>query len=355
MFGGSVFDDIQPMGSRKVLCVPLLFIFALGAIFLLVAGHLSNLHSTRSQDFVLHVSDIQILQSQMEKNPELEIVPRIIHQTSPDRSRLPAKLIDSQNKCIEMHPSFHHMHWTDDDLRSFIATNYSWFLPTFDSYPYNIQRVDSSRYFILYHFGGIYLDMDIACARPLDPLLTLPAVFPLTVPVGLSNDFMVSTKHHPFMLQLMNSLTDNARSYGFNYATVMLSAGPLFVSWQWFKYLLYEPAHQDVQIKRLPCQTSNPADGQGKCDESIHFDSAGGATRPLVYTMAEDVYKGPSGFASFVGGNSWHSWDAQFILWMGNNLVWTLLIVASSCLLGSCILGVALRCVFCRKANVKRS
>jgi len=36
-----------------------------------------------------------------------------------------------------------------------------WFLPTYDNYPYNIQRVDSSRYFLLYQYGGMYVDMDI--------------------------------------------------------------------------------------------------------------------------------------------------------------------------------------------------
>ena len=40
---------------------------------------------------------------------------------------------------------------------------YSSFLPVYESYPYNIQRVDAARYFILYHFGGVYLDLDIGC------------------------------------------------------------------------------------------------------------------------------------------------------------------------------------------------
>jgi len=38
---------------------------------------------------------------------------------------------------------------------------YPWFLETFDSYPYNIERADVIRYFALYHFGGIYLDLDL--------------------------------------------------------------------------------------------------------------------------------------------------------------------------------------------------
>lgn len=38
--------------------------------------------------------------------------------------------------------------------------HYPWFLPTYLSYPYNIQRVDVLRYFILHKLGGIYIDLE---------------------------------------------------------------------------------------------------------------------------------------------------------------------------------------------------
>jgi hypothetical protein len=44
--------------------------------------------------------------------------------------------------------------------RTFIATHYPWFLETFEGYKYPIQRADSIRYFVLYHYGGIYIDLD---------------------------------------------------------------------------------------------------------------------------------------------------------------------------------------------------
>lgn len=56
--------------------------------------------------------------------------------------------------------------WTDQSARSFIAENYPWFLETFDSYPYAIQRADVIRYFILAHFGGIYIDLDNVLSNP---------------------------------------------------------------------------------------------------------------------------------------------------------------------------------------------
>jgi mannosyltransferase OCH1-like enzyme len=50
--------------------------------------------------------------------------------------------------------------WTDKKSREFIAAEYPWFLETFDGYPYPIQRADAIRYFVLHHFGGIYIDLD---------------------------------------------------------------------------------------------------------------------------------------------------------------------------------------------------
>lgn len=34
-----------------------------------------------------------------------------------------------------------------------IADNYTWFLPTYKGYHFDIQRVDAARYFILHEFG----------------------------------------------------------------------------------------------------------------------------------------------------------------------------------------------------------
>ncbi len=54
--------------------------------------------------------------------------------------------------------------WTDAKSRELIATEYPWFLNTFDNYSQPIQRADAIRYFVLAHFGGIYIDLDDVCS-----------------------------------------------------------------------------------------------------------------------------------------------------------------------------------------------
>jgi len=41
-----------------------------------------------------------------------------------------------------------------------IGVRYPWFLETWDSYPFPIERADAIRYFALVHYGGIYIDLD---------------------------------------------------------------------------------------------------------------------------------------------------------------------------------------------------
>ena len=61
--------------------------------------------------------------------------------------------------------------WTDDDNENFIKKHYDYFYDTYLNYSSNIQRADAMRYFYLYHFGGLYVDLDFECLGNIEPLL----------------------------------------------------------------------------------------------------------------------------------------------------------------------------------------
>lgn len=140
-------------------------------------------------------------------------VPAIIHQTWRDHSSIPPSWQQASNSCRSLHPGYEYRLWTDADGRRLIENQLPDLLDTYDSYPYDIQRADVIRLVALYLFGGIYLDFDIICLKPLDPLRAYRFVLPKTMPVGLSNDFMVAQPRHPFVLQLLNSLPRSNRNY----------------------------------------------------------------------------------------------------------------------------------------------
>jgi mannosyltransferase OCH1-like enzyme/UDP:flavonoid glycosyltransferase YjiC (YdhE family) len=97
-------------------------------------------------------------------------IPRIIHQTWKD-TNIPPEMRVYQETWQTHHPDWTFYLWTDVDNREFIRQNYAWFLPVYDNYPEPIMRADAVRYFILHHFGGVYVDLDFECLRPLDSLL----------------------------------------------------------------------------------------------------------------------------------------------------------------------------------------
>ena len=97
-------------------------------------------------------------------------IPPIIHQTWKDEL-VPVPMQDLAESWRRNHPGWEYRLWTDTQNREFIRTRYPDFLVRYDSYPYHIQRVDAVRYFILYTFGGLYVDLDFECIHSLERLL----------------------------------------------------------------------------------------------------------------------------------------------------------------------------------------
>ncbi|MCP5151013.1 MAG: glycosyltransferase [Chromatiales bacterium] len=97
-------------------------------------------------------------------------IPRLIHQTwrHPDIPLAWQGFVASWRR---HHPQWTWRLWTDADNRAFVAAHDPWFLGIYDAYPEPIMRADAVRYFLMARLGGLYVDMDFECLRPLDPLL----------------------------------------------------------------------------------------------------------------------------------------------------------------------------------------
>jgi mannosyltransferase OCH1-like enzyme len=278
-------------------------------INLIVIGFLLNSFSTLISLLfedgaadAIHRSEIPAPESELIDNLT-QLIPKIIHQTYINNS-IPEQWKEAQQSCVDMHEDYEYKLWTDDLSRTFIATEYPWFLETFDSYPFPIQRADSIRYFVLAHYGGVYLDLDDGCNRRLDPLLSYPAWVRRTVPTGISNDAMGAVAQHPFFLRVIESLQSYNRNWGVPYITVMYSTGPLFLSVVWKEYISATRPEQD-HVRIL---------------------------------MPHEYDKHPWSFFNITKGSSWHGKDAQTIFWMGKH--WVLLAVAGFALAG--VMGVCL-------------
>ena len=280
-----------------IIVVSLLFIFYWGFFFgreLIATLHLYRIGSSSYN--LLNLTNTTTTNQKAITTQTQTNVPLLMHRMWRDDS-----VLDNNNNdlptnwskaFVNCHKIYHEKNWTtilwtDESNLSFIKKEYPTFLPIYESYPYNIQRVDAARYFILYHFGGVYLDLDIGCKsnRDLSVLvntmahLNKTAMLPQTQPFGLSNDVMFASKRSPFFKKVMEALPSKIKWYGTPYLTVMYSTGPMHLS------LLYNrlSAEQQKDVLVLP---------------------------PELYTNRKTRY------FKHLRGSTWHSTDAFIIKWM---------------------------------------
>ncbi|KAM5359174.1 hypothetical protein ACJZ2D_014672 [Fusarium nematophilum] len=228
----------------------------------------------------------------------LNQIPRILHQTCKNET-IPEIWADSQQSCLEAYSDFEYKLWTDERARNFLSSEYPWFLDTWDGYPFPIQRADAIRYFVLYHYGGIYLDMDTVChqAFPIHQIeskLAHNSLFEATLPTGITNDIMISSARHPSFESAISRLPTFHHLTRFwarlqPYAAIMISTGPLFISLATADYLLGEPTLPSPTV-----QVINSTD-----------------LKPYITDLQTATWHGP---------------DAQILKWLADKpLVWFIL------------------------------
>lgn len=265
----------------------------------------------------------------------LPLIPRTIHfihftdlyrRRDGTPSLPPITLLHAPQLCRKYNPSFGIRIWNQTEAHTFIETEYPWFLPTYDAYKHPIQRVDALKYFVMYHFGGVYMDLDVACRRPLEPLLQFPAWFPEASPFGVNNDLMASIPRHSIFLEMTSALQRRNRSLLFPYLTIFWSTGPQFASdvlrgW-WWRHSVRANSHgrsrhhhsRDLEVLILIA------------------DIASFRILPQTFYSEEYTFFGHS------PGGTWHGGDVAAVLWLVDRPL-TLVFILAGCVV--LVLGLA--------------
>lgn len=213
------------------------------------------------------------------------MIPKIIHQTYKSLAEIPKHWECARQSVLKHNPEYTYIFWTDNDIHLFMRTYYpDFYHSTFVNYVHVIQQIDAFRYFVLYHYGGVYIDLDIGTKCRLDKYLNndLVLVKSANTPNIVTNSMMMSSPGNAFMRQCMSSLKLYKHSYHWlgKHMHVMSSTGPLFISKQYKRY------KGQVQIM-------SKEDFNGNCSVCNMNKCSGGNT----------FYQ--------VEGNSWHSWDSR--------------------------------------------
>ncbi len=167
------------------------------------------------------------------------LIPKIIHQIwiggpVPDRF---VKLMETWK---ELHPSWEYKLWTDADLQDFPFLDRR----AFDRAINIGAKADILRYDILFHFGGVYVDCDFECVKPLDPFIYAHEFFVGIAGfdyvgnaiIGASKGLLIFKK----LATLINSWDDNQLK------DPWVHTGPLTFTRQVYSYIKERPSKRAV-------------------------------------------------------------------------------------------------------------
>jgi mannosyltransferase OCH1-like enzyme len=166
----------------------------------------------------------------------IDRIPKIIHQVfGLWDNKMPKEIKRRIDKWKKLHPTYEYKLWDKKACKDFLRKKYNWFLPLYESYQYHVQRADAIRYFILYEYGGIYADIDLEPAKPLDIMLEKyghknSILYRSPNSDMITNDFMMSKPKNIFWKKVIYNLISK---HNFNsisrHLTIMYSTGPLFL------------------------------------------------------------------------------------------------------------------------------
>lgn len=176
-------------------------------------------------------------------------IPRQIHFIwYQGQDLIPTKYQSNLESIKQYHVKWNITIWDKHSIIDFIKKNYPNHVHVYEQYPEMIQKIDVAKYFILHYYGGVYIDLDINCIKPLDDIVdnnsfVLSEMNLSTVQrylmksasnqkVYINNHFIACEPNHKFWITLFSKLDENKSkgkhlSHGLYIAQ---STGPLFIS-----------------------------------------------------------------------------------------------------------------------------
>lgn len=163
------------------------------------------------------------------------MIPKIIHQTYKHKTPLPNIYQTCQSILLELHPAFDYKFWTDDDMFDEIKTNFPYYYDAFMALPRMIMKIDMFRYFLMYKYGGLYVDMDYIMFKPFDMLSSAKVILPCNreETAGqhscIGNCIFASEPNHPFWKMVIDTLFTDKRERFLTNDDVFYGTGPQFL------------------------------------------------------------------------------------------------------------------------------
>ena len=188
-------------------------------------------------------------------------------------------------KLLSQNKDYSYCLWNQTKIYNLIKLFYPNLLQLYQKLEYRIQKIDFAKYIILYHYGGIYIDIDVESKNSLDHFFK---IYPMTnlyfSKVSYINDLedkilkkfynyksnnyfvnngiIIAKRKHPFFKDLLNDLKFNIlnnNDYFYN-SKIFNTTGPSLLTNSILKHLY---KYQDIVILDSiyfePCYGKDPS------------------------------------------------------------------------------------------------
>lgn len=211
---------------------------------------------------------MEAVKDSAEQDGEAEVteskwIPNIIHQTWQDDD-VPAAWKSSMDQWMELAAKhgWEYKFWSDASNREFLHTHYAWLTDFYTAMPLGIQRSHIMRYLYMFHFGGLYVDLNLepkgdrtmnliksirvsnevvlAQERHMDDYLYVSTSFMMSVP-----------KHIFFNMAIYNIVKNEFESMWtrtFRHYDVLVRTGSLYLTKQYERYQIENPDYAETVI-----------------------------------------------------------------------------------------------------------
>jgi len=98
----------------------------------------------------------------------VDLIPKVIHMTVEDRSRVPCHVTGLMRSWARRNPGWRVWVWDAADRDRLIAESFPRWRAYFAALPNGVERADLFKYAVLSAIGGLYTDIDVECRRPIE-------------------------------------------------------------------------------------------------------------------------------------------------------------------------------------------
>jgi len=170
------------------------------------------------------------------------MIPKILHQIWIGTNPIPEKEKRWIKSWKDLHPSWEHMMWTNENIHTLdVPSNCLEALENAEGV-WSCQA-DILRYIATLRHGGVYIDSDIECYKPIDELITDQLEFlglkPRPKANWITTAFYGVTRNHPLSKSLVEGVVSPEKEIvqGERFAGKSIAWGPQYINRMYLKYV----------------------------------------------------------------------------------------------------------------------